>query len=101
MTVKACTHTGEGVCTYTHNENASTHTKTCLACGQTLGTENCTSEVFIVLQRYSRRCNDRLLVSVGQLLRGFTGNGKLQCRREQNNNRYRCKEGRIYGKRDQ
>ena len=42
VTVKACTHTGEGVCTYTHNENASTHTKTCLACGQTLGTENCT-----------------------------------------------------------
>ncbi len=34
-TVKACTHTGEGVCTYAHNENTSTHTKTCLACGYT------------------------------------------------------------------
>ena len=40
-TVKACTHTGEGVCTYTHNENTSTHTKTCLACGKTWEAEDC------------------------------------------------------------
>ena len=40
-TVKACTHTGEGVCTYTHNENTSTHTKTCLACGKTWDAEDC------------------------------------------------------------
>jgi len=41
VTVKACTHTGEGVCTYTHNENTSTHTKTCLACGNTWEAEDC------------------------------------------------------------
>ena len=41
VTVKACNHAGEGVCTYTHNENTSTHTKTCLACGKTWDAENC------------------------------------------------------------
>ncbi|MEY8389577.1 YDG domain-containing protein, partial [Oscillospiraceae bacterium 38-13] len=41
VTVKACTHTGEGVCTYTHNENTSTHTKTCLACGYAGAAESC------------------------------------------------------------
>ena len=35
-----------------------------------IGIADRSAEVFIVLQRYSRRCNDRLLVSVGQLLRG-------------------------------
>ena len=40
-TVKACTHTGEGVCTYTHIKNTSTHTKTCLACGKTWDAEDC------------------------------------------------------------
>ena len=39
-TVKECTH--EGICTYTHIENTSRHTKTCLACGETLDTEDCT-----------------------------------------------------------
>ncbi len=42
MTVKECNHTGEGVCTYAHNENASTHTKTCLVCSKTWDPENCT-----------------------------------------------------------
>ncbi|NCE76793.1 hypothetical protein D1157_17820, partial [Anaerotruncus sp. X29] len=41
VTVKECNHTGEGVCTYTHNENTSTHTKTCLACGYAGAAESC------------------------------------------------------------
>ena len=63
VTVKACTHTGEGVCTYTHNENASTHTKTCLACGQTLGTENCTY-TFSGGTGTCAACGDSVTVSV-------------------------------------
>ena len=41
VTVKACNHTGEGVCTYAHIENTSTHTRTCLACGETWKAEEC------------------------------------------------------------
>ena len=63
VTVKACTHTGEGVCTYTHNENTSTHTKTCLACGQTLGTENCTY-TFSGGTGTCAACGDSVTVSV-------------------------------------
>jgi len=63
VTVKACTHTGEGVCTYTHNENASTHTKTCLACGQTLGTENCTY-TFSGTTGTCAACRDSVTVAV-------------------------------------
>ena len=63
VTVKACTHTGEGVCTYTHNENASTHTKTCLACGQTLGTENCTY-TFSGTTGTCAACGDSVTVTV-------------------------------------
>ena len=63
VTVKACTHTGEGVCTYTHNENTSTHTKTCLACGQTLGTENCTY-TFSGTTGTCAACRDSVTVAV-------------------------------------
>ena len=63
VTVKACTHTGEGVCTYTHNENTSTHTKTCLACGQTLGTENCTY-TFSGATGTCAACRDSVTVAV-------------------------------------
>ena len=63
VTVKACTHTSEGVCTYTHNENTSTHTKTCLACGQTLGTENCTY-TFSGTTGTCAACRDSVTVAV-------------------------------------
>ena len=40
-TVKACNHTGEGVCEYTPNEGAETHAMTCLACGYAGAAEDC------------------------------------------------------------
>ena len=63
VTVKECNHTGEGVCTYTHNENTSTHTKTCLACGQTLGMENCTY-TFSGATGTCAACRDSVTVAV-------------------------------------
>ena len=41
VTVKECSHTGEGVCEYTHIDGATTHSKTCLACGYTEAAEDC------------------------------------------------------------
>ena len=41
VTVKQCEHNGEGVCAYVHNENTSTHTETCLACGNAKDAETC------------------------------------------------------------
>ena len=41
VTVKECQHSGEGVCTYTHTSGATTHQKTCLACDNKLGDEDC------------------------------------------------------------
>lgn len=63
VTVKACNHTGEGVCTYTHNENASTHTKTCLVCGQTWDAEDCTY-TFSDATGTCAACKDSVTVAV-------------------------------------
>ncbi|NCE76886.1 hypothetical protein D1157_18335, partial [Anaerotruncus sp. X29] len=41
VTVRECQHTGEGVCAYVHNENATTHQQTCLACGLAEAAESC------------------------------------------------------------
>ena len=40
VTVKKCEH-DKSVCAYTPNEGADTHTKTCLACGETWDAEDC------------------------------------------------------------
>ena len=42
VTVQKCQHTGEGVCAYVHNENATTHQQTCLACGLAEAAADCT-----------------------------------------------------------
>ncbi|WP_166545223.1 S-layer homology domain-containing protein [Anaerotruncus sp. 1XD42-93] len=39
--VKECSHTGDGVCEYTHTSGATTHKKTCLACGLVESAEKC------------------------------------------------------------
>ena len=41
VTVKECQHNGKDVCTYTHTSGATTHQKTCLACGNKWDEENC------------------------------------------------------------
>ena len=41
VTVRECQHTGEGVCAYVHNENATTHQQTCLACGLAEAAADC------------------------------------------------------------
>ncbi len=41
VTVKECNHTGEGVCEYTHAKGTTIHSQTCLACGDTKSSENC------------------------------------------------------------
>lgn len=41
VTVQKCEHTGEGVCKYTHAKGTTTHRQTCLACGNTKTSENC------------------------------------------------------------
>ena len=40
-TVQKCEHNGKDVCTYTHTSGATTHQKTCLACGNKWDEENC------------------------------------------------------------
>ncbi len=39
--VQECEHTGVGVCEYTHATGTTTHQQTCLACGDTKTSENC------------------------------------------------------------
>ena len=41
VTVQKCEHNGKDVCTYTHTSGATTHQKTCLACGNKWDEENC------------------------------------------------------------
>ncbi len=41
VTVQRCEHTGNGVCEYTHATGTTTHQQTCLACGDTKTSENC------------------------------------------------------------
>lgn len=41
ITVKPCTHTGEGICEYQSSADALTHSKTCLACGKVWAAEDC------------------------------------------------------------
>ncbi len=41
VTVKECSHTGDGVCEYTHTFGTTTHQKNCLACGLVESAEKC------------------------------------------------------------
>lgn len=41
VTVKKCTHTGDGVCTYTHNAGSTTHRQDCSACGKKENAQAC------------------------------------------------------------
>ena len=63
VTVKACNHTGEGVCAYAHIENTSTHTRTCLACGETWNAEEC-AYTFSGATGTCAACGDSMAVAV-------------------------------------
>lgn len=39
--VGVCTHTGEGVCVYTHHTGSTTHSQECFACGKKESAQNC------------------------------------------------------------
>ena len=61
VTVKPCTH--EGACTYAHNENTSTHSQTCLACGKTWDPEPC-AYAFSEADGVCTVCGDSVTVAV-------------------------------------